>query len=266
MNAHDAQRALPTQPVDADHFAVPARRGPGDFVRCETATRRVLGYLRPSDGQNLARYDQPETLADPRTVRINPAILDTTIPTTSGTVAAMPLYALARGSYADRSLSRDAAAQYYAELGQVIGYVTVGHNEDGLWVAGALTDPALNEDQLTDIGETAVSADWRYVDGRHELVALYVRIDAALLPEVITRHAVTKGDLLRLLTTGPLADLPDNTLIVMLKDAEGNGGVSPLAELATSRYMPLSTWSGELVRPEDADRTDLPVITMEPVN
>jgi len=265
MNAHDTHRAMPQQPLDDDFFTTPARRGPNDFVRIETGPRRVLGYLRPADGPNLAKYGQPEVLADPRTVRVNPATLDTTIRTTSGTVATMPLYAAAAGSIAGPSLSRESVAKYYAQLGQVIGYVTVGHSDDGLWVAGALTDPALTDDQLTDIGETAVSADWRRVDDGYELVALYVRLDAALLPEIVTRYAVTKGEMVRQLTTGALAALPDDALMIVVKDAEGNA-VSPLSSLAAARYMPLSTWTGELVRDEDADPTDLHVITLEPVN
>ena len=141
MNAHDTHRAMPQQPLDDDFFTTPARRGPDDFVRIETGPRRVLGYLRPADGPNLAKHGQPEVLADPRTVRVNPATLDTINRTTSVTVATMPLYAVATGS-----------------------------------------------------------------------------------------------------------------------------AVSPLPSLTAARYMPLSTWTGELVRNEDADPTDLHVITLDPVN
>lgn len=46
-------------------------------------------------------------------------------------------------------------------------------------------------------------------------------------------------------------DLPGNTPVVMTKDAEGNGGASPLADLALAMYAAESTWAGELyVTPE----------------
>lgn len=48
-----------------------------------------------------------------------------------------------------------------------------------------------------------------------------------------------------------LAELPDDMLVVMSKDAEGNG-YSPLAEVAQSMYLADSTWSGETYpTPED---------------
>jgi hypothetical protein len=39
-------------------------------------------------------------------------------------------------------------------------------------------------------------------------------------------------------------DLPDDTLVVLAKDAEGNGH-SPLVEVEHAMYLAESTWSGE---------------------
>jgi hypothetical protein len=39
-------------------------------------------------------------------------------------------------------------------------------------------------------------------------------------------------------------ELPGDSLVVMSKDAEGNG-YSPLADLEVSMYVPSSTWSGD---------------------
>jgi hypothetical protein len=39
-------------------------------------------------------------------------------------------------------------------------------------------------------------------------------------------------------------DLPDDTLVVLAKDAEGNGH-SPLVEAEHAMYLAESTWSGE---------------------
>ncbi len=41
-----------------------------------------------------------------------------------------------------------------------------------------------------------------------------------------------------------LADLPDDMLVVMAKDAEGNG-YSPLAEATETMYAAETTWSGD---------------------
>lgn len=41
-------------------------------------------------------------------------------------------------------------------------------------------------------------------------------------------------------------------LLVQSRDAEGNG-YSPVDEAATVKYLPESTWSGEVIHPDDAD-------------
>jgi hypothetical protein len=48
-----------------------------------------------------------------------------------------------------------------------------------------------------------------------------------------------------------LAGLPDDMLVVMSRDAEGNG-YSPLVEASESMYLAETTWSGDLYpTPED---------------
>jgi hypothetical protein len=50
-----------------------------------------------------------------------------------------------------------------------------------------------------------------------------------------------------------LADVPDDTPIVLSKDAEGNG-FSPLAEAEPdTRYVPESTWSGYMPYSNEPD-------------
>lgn len=51
--------------------------------------------------------------------------------------------------------------------------------------------------------------------------------------------SMTVGELL-----DALADQPRDRLVIMSKDAEGNG-FSPLADVSESMYLPDSTWSGE---------------------
>lgn len=55
-------------------------------------------------------------------------------------------------------------------------------------------------------------------------------------------HGMTVGQLKKL-----LAALPDNLVVIMQKDAEGNG-YSPLSDVdgINNVYVPDSTWSGEV--------------------
>ncbi|MBO0676892.1 hypothetical protein JRC04_05405 [Mycolicibacterium sp. S2-37] len=64
-----------------------------------------------------------------------------------------------------------------------------------------------------------------------------------------------------------LEDQPDDRPIVMSKDGEGNG-FSPLYDASPEMYLAESTWSGELIHPDDAE--DYPdavdALTLWPVN
>lgn len=51
--------------------------------------------------------------------------------------------------------------------------------------------------------------------------------------------SMTVGDLV-----DALADKPRDRLVIMAKDAEGNG-YSPLSDVSETMYLPDSTWSGE---------------------
>ena len=48
-----------------------------------------------------------------------------------------------------------------------------------------------------------------------------------------------------------LKDVPEDTLVVMSRDAEGNGH-SPLSDVGDSMYLAESTWSGEVKMRADA--------------
>jgi len=43
-----------------------------------------------------------------------------------------------------------------------------------------------------------------------------------------------------------LSDFPDETIIILQKDGEGNG-FSPLSDIYEGAYVPDSTWSGEVM-------------------
>lgn len=64
-----------------------------------------------------------------------------------------------------------------------------------------------------------------------------------------------------------LAELPGDTLVVMSRDAEGNG-FSPLAEVEVGgHYIAESTWAGDVPHPDDYEEgTGVPCLTLWPVN
>jgi len=69
-------------------------------------------------------------------------------------------------------------------------------------------------------------------------------------------------------TCGELADLlaaqPRDRPVILEKDAEGNG-YSPLAAAGEGSYLADSTWSGEIVSPDDYPDA-VRVIVLGPVN
>lgn len=150
-----------------------------------------------------------------------------------------------RAGRLDPSLSYEAASAYYPMLGQHIGYVTAGKNGEGLWVAGVLTDPTLTDEQRQAVAATTVRADFRRKDDEYQLVALYVVLDAPLLPGLVRRHVLTKGDIVRMLTTGMYADLPDDALLLLNAEDEP----VPVSTVEQVRFLPTSTSSGELYPP-----------------
>lgn len=64
-----------------------------------------------------------------------------------------------------------------------------------------------------------------------------------------------------------LGKLPPDAMVVMSRDAEGNG-FSPLYEAAMGTYLAENEWSGDLIHPDDAgDYDDLEtVVCLWPTN
>jgi hypothetical protein len=58
-----------------------------------------------------------------------------------------------------------------------------------------------------------------------------------------------------------LETIPDDRLVVLAKDAEGNN-FSPLSELEVSSYEAASTWNGDLTDNESGERC----VVLWPVN
>lgn len=61
-----------------------------------------------------------------------------------------------------------------------------------------------------------------------------------------------------------LAELPDDFEVIMQSDAEGNS-YSPLSGLEGCRYEEETTWSGEVVHPDDQEGPNNAVV-LWPIN
>lgn len=62
-------------------------------------------------------------------------------------------------------------------------------------------------------------------------------------------YAVTIGDLKKWIAEHP--DVPDDTPVILEKDAEGNG-YSPLSAIGTGWYIARSAWSGKVYSDDDS--------------
>lgn len=61
-----------------------------------------------------------------------------------------------------------------------------------------------------------------------------------------------------------LSELPPNALVVMSRDAEGNG-YSPLSTLDTCHYTAETTWRGEIDDDEDPHPDGINAVALWPV-
>jgi len=73
--------------------------------------------------------------------------------------------------HAPLNASSSAAAAHYDNTGRVVADVTVGEDQYGIWVAGALR-PDVDEDTARRLAASKLSGDWRNIRGNLELVGL----------------------------------------------------------------------------------------------
>lgn len=94
--------------------------------------------------------------------------------------------------HAGKGLSRVAATRHYDDTGTAVADVVCGEDEHGIWFSGALR-PGLTDEQLRALRGSALSGDWRNVNGNLELVALLcVNVPGFPIPRV--RALIAAGD------------------------------------------------------------------------
>lgn len=91
--------------------------------------------------------------------------------------------------HAGQRLSRADATAHYDHTGTVAAHVVCGEDEFGGWVSGAIS-PDLPEETLRLLRGSALSGDWRNVNGNLELVALLaVNVPGFPVPRVLVASA-----------------------------------------------------------------------------
>lgn len=75
------------------------------------------------------------------------------------------------GGHADLGANVASAVAHYDNTKSAIMDVNTGEDRHGIWVAGALR-PGVTDEQIRIIRASAVSGDWRPINGRLELVAV----------------------------------------------------------------------------------------------
>lgn len=91
------------------------------------------------------------TLADARRINVGPITMGT--------------------GHAALHLGAQAAAEHYDNSGSVIADVRMGKDDRGIWFAGAV-DPDASPARVRRFKALSVSGDWRWLDGRYQLVGL----------------------------------------------------------------------------------------------
>lgn len=138
--------------------------------------------------------------------------------------------------HAGARLSRADATAHYDHTGTVAGHVVCGEDEFGGWVSGAIA-PDLSEEKLRLLRGSALSGDWRNVNGNLELVALLaVNVPGFPVPRPrVLVAAGADGTEERLALTAAGIVLEGETPCEVVADIEGLAaevGAEPVDEFA----------------------------------
>ena len=95
--------------------------------------------------------------------------------------------------HAALSLGSDAAKAHYDDTGTAVADIAVGEDPIGIWFSGALR-PGVTEEQIRTLRASAVSGDWRNMQGNLELMALLaVNTPGFPVPRLATLAASAAG-------------------------------------------------------------------------
>jgi hypothetical protein len=137
----------------------------------------------------------------------------------------------------EHALSARQALAHYDDTGTQVAYVTVGEDDYGIWVAGAVAPDATPE-QVAKLRASTLSGDWRKLGGHLELVAALAVNDGGFPVSVVTADG--RGQV-ALVAAGA-------SIMAHLKDPETPGVEDP--ETWHSALRPLLTTVKDQAREE----------------
>lgn len=106
------------------------------------------------------------------------------------------------GGHASMSASSAQAQKHYDDTASALIDVVAGEDKFGIWVAGALR-PTASPEQIRALRASAISGDWRPINGRLELVAAC----SVNVPGFMTTRAMVAGGQINALVAAGVADL-----------------------------------------------------------
>lgn len=158
------------------------------------------------------------------------------------------------GGHASIYASAQQAVKHYDDTSSAVADVTVGEDEYGIWVAGALR-PSVSPEQVRVLRASAPSGDWRPINGRLELVAI-CQVNVPGFP--VARSLVAGGQIMALVAAGakPLAEL-------RVKDLEDRVVALEQAALSGELTTPDTSALDQLALVAAASRAHLAINTLE---
>jgi hypothetical protein len=163
------------------------RREPGGKFACPltvTAEGRVFGHIAP---WNVCHTGKPGqcVVAPKSSVEYAHFKRGRLVTTAEGEQVRCGTITADTG-HAPLRISASTAMAHYDNTALQAADVNVGHDEHGIWVAGALR-PGVTEQQVRNLETESVSGDWREIGGRLELVAA-LAVPLPGFPIVVVDH------------------------------------------------------------------------------
>lgn len=222
--------AIPVMPPD-DWFDNPGLQAP-TAIRV-TPEGRVFGHVA---SWNTSHIGMPNGVRPPRS-RSGYAYFKTgEILTAGGQLLPVGQLTLA-GGHAGLQATASEAIKHYDDTNSAIADVTVGEDQHGIWVAGALR-PQATPDQVRALRASAPSGDWRMIEGRLEMVAVcQVNVPGFPIPRALAaggqRYALVAAGSLPLLAQ-VVAEQDMEARLLKLESAEAEREFEQLSLVASA--------------------------------
>lgn len=191
--------AAPVDPPEA-WFQDPQLSGPTALTITDEG--RVFGHLATWDTCHVGDPGNGACVMAPKSQSGYAYFHTGAVKTAEGTLVPTGTLRYQTGHASLRSNASDASA-HYDNTGLAGADVHAGEDQHGIWVAGALR-PGVTPEQVRTLRASPLSGDWRYVDGRLELVgALHVNLAGFPIPR--TQGLVASGEMTAMVAAGVLA-------------------------------------------------------------